>query len=185
MPNARRQSHRISARRRDCRDREPWRSSAPPRIQATEALDIASRLSKEGAGGGSTIEEIYNLERYIDAQHSGPGLGWFRVVQPPVEAREVIADGKLAVILGIETSDLFDCFLTPRDGFEACPAESVRAVLDRYWEMGTRAIFPTHKFDSAFSAGDGDRNVGQIGSFINGGHNSNFVETCPDSPRVF
>ncbi|MCP4448408.1 MAG: transposase [Myxococcales bacterium] len=56
VPNARRQSHRISARRRDSRDREPWRSSAPQRIQAAEALNIASRLSKEGAGQGLTLE---------------------------------------------------------------------------------------------------------------------------------
>lgn len=131
------------------------------------------------------IKEVYNLERYIDAQHGGPGLGWFRVVTSPAAAREVIADGKMAVILGIETSNLFDCFLTPRAGFEPCTAESVRADLDRYHEMGVRALFPTHKFDNAFSAGDGDRNVGQIGSFINSGHDSNMVEECPDSPTVF
>ena len=131
------------------------------------------------------ITETYNLERYIDAQHGGPGLGWFRIVKSPAEAREVIADGKLAVILGIETSNLFDCFLTPRVGFEPCTVESVRADLDAYRELGIRAIFPTHKFDNAFSAGDGDRNVGQIGSFINTGHDSNFVEECPDSPSVF
>ncbi|MBL4635412.1 MAG: hypothetical protein JKY56_16245 [Kofleriaceae bacterium] len=131
------------------------------------------------------IAETYNLERYIDAQSGGPGLGWFRVVTSPAEAREVIEGGKMAVILGIETSNLFDCFLTPRVGFEPCTAESIRSDLDRYREMGVRAIFPTHKFDNAFSAGDGDRNVGQIGSVINSGHNSNFIEDCPDSPTVF
>lgn len=131
------------------------------------------------------IAETYNLERYIDAQHGGPGLGWFRIVTTPAAAREVIADGKMAVILGIETSNLFDCFLTPRAGFAPCTPESVRADLDRYREMGVRALFPTHKFDNAFSAGDGDRNVGQIGSFINTGHDSNFVEVCPDSPTIF
>jgi hypothetical protein len=59
------------------------------------------------------IDETYAMERYIDAQAGGPGLGWFRVVHTPAEAREVIAGGKLAVILGIETSNLFDCKLTP------------------------------------------------------------------------
>ena len=131
------------------------------------------------------IEETYNLERYIDAQHGGPGEGWFRVVTTPEEARSVINEGKLAVLLGIETSNLFDCFLTPKEGFEPCTPEKVRADLDRYYDMGVRAIFPTHKFDNAFSAGDGDRNVGQIGSFINSGHYSNFIEDCPDVPTVF
>ncbi len=46
-------------------------------------------------------------------------------------------------------------------------------------------MFPVHKFDNAFSAGDGDRNVGQIGSFINSGHDSNFVTDCPDVPTTF
>ncbi|MEM9491415.1 MAG: hypothetical protein AAGC55_19880, partial [Myxococcota bacterium] len=131
------------------------------------------------------IEETYNLERYIDAQHGGPGNGWFRVVTTPAQAREVINDGKLAVILGIETSNLFDCYLTPRTGYKPCTPETVRADLDRYHDKGVRAIFPVHKFDNAFSAGDGDRRVGQLGSFINSGHFSNMVTDCPDSPSVF
>jgi microsomal dipeptidase-like Zn-dependent dipeptidase len=132
-----------------------------------------------------SIEETYNLERYIDAQSGGPGKGWFRVVTSPVEAREVINEGKLAVVLGIETSNLFDCFLTPPPGYPACDAAMVRAQLDRYYEKGVRAVFPVHKFDNAFSAGDGDRRVGQLGSFINSGHYSNFVTDCPDVPAVF
>src|SRR5690606_21014512 len=40
-------------------------------------------------------------------------------------------------------------------------------------------------FDNAFSAGDGDRNVGQIGSFINSGHWSSFVTDCPDVHSAF
>jgi microsomal dipeptidase-like Zn-dependent dipeptidase len=131
------------------------------------------------------IEEMYALERYIDAQSGGPSEGWLRVVTTPAEARSVIESGRLAVILGIETSDLFDCFLTPPPGMPACDAAEVRAQLDHYHELGVRAIFPVHKFDNAFSAGDGDRNVGQIGSFVNSGHYSNFVLECPDVPTTF
>src|SRR5204862_4829670 len=87
------------------------------------------------------ITETYNLERYIDAQSGGPGKGWFRVVKTPAEARAVINQGKLAVILGIETSNLFDCFLTPREGFPVCDAAKVRADLDHIYERGVRAIF--------------------------------------------
>lgn len=131
------------------------------------------------------IEETYLLERYIDAQAGGRGRGWFRVVDSPAEARRVIAEGKLAVVLGIETSNLFDCFLTPREGFPTCDADYVRAELDRYYERGVRVLFPVHKFDNAFSSGDGDRNVGQIGSFINSGHWSNFTLGCPESHAHF
>ncbi len=131
------------------------------------------------------IAETRNLERYIDAQSGGPGEGWFRIVDSPADARAVIAEGKLAVVLGIETSNLFDCFLTPPEGVAACDVDKVKAELDRYHEIGVRVLFPVHKFDNAFSAGDGDRNVGQLGSFVNSGHFSNFVQDCPDSPSVF
>ncbi len=131
------------------------------------------------------ITETYNLERYIDAQSGGPGRGWFRVVKTPAEARAVINSGKLAVLLGIETSNLFDCLLTPRPGMPTCDADHVRAELDRFYALGVRALFPVHKFDNAFTAGDGDRNVGQIGSFINSGHFSNMVQDCPAVPTVF
>jgi len=131
------------------------------------------------------FEGAYALERYIDAQHGGPGRGWLHIVTSPEEARRTIAEGRLAVILGIETSNLFDCFLTPPPGMPACDEALMRRELDRFHAMGVRAIFPTHKFDNGFSAGDGDRNVGQIGSFVNSGHYSNFVLDCPDVPITF
>ena len=131
------------------------------------------------------IEEVFNLERYIDAQLGGPGRGWFRIVRTPAEARQVIAEGKLAVILGIEVSNLFDCFLTPPPGTPVCDAERVREQLDRYYARGIRAIFPVHKYDNAFSPGDGHEGVIELGNFINTGHYSNFVKDCPDLPTVF
>ncbi len=54
------------------------------------------------------------------------------------------------MVLGIETSNLFDCFLTPPPGFAACDADKVKAELDRYHELGVRVLFPVHKFDNAF-----------------------------------
>ncbi len=132
-----------------------------------------------------TIDEVRALERYVDAHAGGPGRGWFRVVTSPAEARAVIDAGKLAVVLGIETSNLFECHLTPRPGAPVCDEAHLRAQLDHYQARGVRAIFPVHKFDNAFSAGDGDRNVGQIGSFVNSGHWSNLVLDCPDVPSVF
>jgi len=131
------------------------------------------------------IEEAYNLERYIDAQRGGPGAGWFRIVRTPAEAREVVAAGDLAVILGIETSTLFDCFSVPREGFEACTPDSVRADLDRYYELGVRALFPVHKFDNAFSAGDGNRGFIEVGNFVHTGQYSSFTTDCPGVPNVF
>jgi microsomal dipeptidase-like Zn-dependent dipeptidase len=124
------------------------------------------------------IEEIYAMERYIDAQEGGPGEGWFRIVTSPAEAREVIREGKMAVVLGIEVSNLFNCFVVPREGFPVCDEAYVREQLDRYYDLGIRVLFPVHKYDNAFSAGDGHRGIIEIGNFINSGHWSNFTTDC-------
>src|SRR5690606_19384093 len=127
----------------------------------------------------------YAMERYIDAQEGGPGQGWFRIVTSPAEAREVIAQGKLAVVLGIETSTPFNCFPTPREGYPTCDEAHVREQLDRYHDLGVRALFPVHKYDNAFSAGDGHRTIIELGNFVNSGHWSNFTQECPAIPTVF
>ncbi|MEN0067794.1 MAG: hypothetical protein AAGA48_37040 [Myxococcota bacterium] len=132
------------------------------------------------------IDEMYAMERYLDAQAGGVGEGWFRIVTSPAEARDVIRSGKLAVILGIETSDLFQCRLVPRDGGPLCDEAWVLEQLELYYKRGVRAIFPVHKYDNQFSAGDGDRNFIELGNFLNSGHFSNFVTgDCPDVPSVF
>ena len=130
------------------------------------------------------IEATYHLERYIDAQHGGPGQGWFRIVFSPAEARREIRAGNLAVVLGIETSDLFDCFLVPFDGFSQCSEADVVAKLDDYHARGVRVLFPVHKFDNAFSAGDGDRRVSELGNFAHTGHFATFIE-CPAELLTF
>ncbi|MFW6058156.1 MAG: hypothetical protein ACOC9W_04810, partial [Persicimonas sp.] len=132
-----------------------------------------------------TLAETRKLERYIDAQSGGPGEGWFRVVESPEEAREVIGEGKMAVVLGIEVSHLFDCFLVPPEGEERCDEQDVVDALDDYYDRGVRAIFPVHKYDNAFSAGDGHRDIIEVGNFIQSGHWSNFTEDCPELPSVF
>lgn len=129
------------------------------------------------------IDETYAMERYIDAQSGGPGLGWFRIVHTPAEAREVIAGGKLAVILGIETSNVFECKLSPQNGDPNCDEDYIDAQLDHYFDLGIRAVFPVHKYDNAFTPGDGDRAFIELGNFANSGNWSNFTLDCPD-PQV-
>lgn len=126
------------------------------------------------------IDETWNMQDYIDAQSGGAGKGWFRVVTTPAEAREVIEAGKLAVVIGIETSDLFRCNLTPRPGGPACDDAYVNAQLDEYYARGVRAVFPVHKYDNQFAPGDGSGDFIELGNFFNSGHWTNKVEECPD-----
>ncbi len=125
------------------------------------------------------IDAAHAMERYIDALSGGPGLGWFRIVKTPEEARRQINQGKLAVVLGIEISNVFDCFLTPPPGMPACTLEHVKDQVKRYYEKGVRVVFPVHKFDNGFSAGDGMRGALEIGNVINSGHYSSFTLDCP------
>lgn len=132
------------------------------------------------------LVEVYRMQDYIDAQEGGPGRGWFRVVTSPAAAREVIAAGKMAVVLGIETSNLFDCFLTPSAEFPACTEASVQQRLDHYYDLGVRVMFPVHKYDNAFSAGDGNKGFIELGNIIQTGHFSNFTTDCDTTvPTVF
>lgn len=132
------------------------------------------------------IEEVYRMQDYIDAQEGGPGQGWFRIVTTPEQAREIINAGKMAVVLGIETSNLFDCFLTPPDGFAACTEDYVAERLEDYYDRGVRVLFPVHKYDNAFSAGDGHKGFIELGNFLQTGHFGNFTTECDaEIPAVF
>ena len=128
------------------------------------------------------VDETWQMQRYIDARSGGEGKGWFRVVETPSQARDVIEEGKLAVVLGIEVSDLFDCHLTPRPGGPVCDEAHVLAQLESYQARGVRAIFPVHKYDNAFSPGDGANGFIELGNFLNSGHWTNMTEVCPDNP---
>lgn len=131
------------------------------------------------------LEEVRVMERYIDAQSGGPGKGWFRVVESPEKAREVIGQGKLAVVLGIEVPNLFDCYLTPRPDSPECDDAYIEAKLDEYHAKGVRVLFPNHKYDNAFTPGDGHRGIVELGSFVTTAHWSNFVQDCPQIETTF
>ncbi len=93
-------------------------------------------------------ELVLDLQDYIDAQMGGPGQGFFRIVYSSSEARQVIEDGKLAVILGTENEKIFDCgeYLDQ----PLCTREHYQRELDRWYDLGIRSIFPIHLLDNAF-----------------------------------
>jgi microsomal dipeptidase-like Zn-dependent dipeptidase len=93
-------------------------------------------------------QDLYDLQDYIDAQSKGRGRGFFRIVKSPAEARAVINAGKLAVVMGVETSQPFDCLY--RNGVEHCTVAQIESGLQELWDLGVRSLFPVHKFDNAF-----------------------------------
>ena len=116
------------------------------------------------------IRDIYEMQDYIDAQSGGPGRGWFRIVDDPFEAREVINSGKLAVVLGMEVSEPFGCRVF--NGQPLCDAAQIDASLDHLYEQGVRQLEIINKFDNALSGVAGDS--GTTGTVTNTG---NFAST--------
>lgn len=114
--------------------------------------------------------DLRALQNYIDAQSGGPGKGFFRIVTNPFQARRVINAGKLAVVEGIEVSDLFNCgeYL----GVPKCDRSQVDAGLREVRRLGVSTFFPVHKFDNAF--GGTKMDAGELGILVNGG---NHLET--------
>jgi microsomal dipeptidase-like Zn-dependent dipeptidase len=97
------------------------------------------------------LEEARTFERYVDTVSGGAGQGWFRIVASPQDARQVIRDGKMAVVLGIEVDNLFNCKLREQDRKAGqCTPEAVRRSVDELFAKGVRHVFPIHNFDNAF-----------------------------------
>lgn len=114
------------------------------------------------------VGTMYAMQDYIDAQFGGRGQGWWRIVHGPAEARREIAAGKLAVVMAIENSHLFNCKLTysaqrAAQGLNApesantygCSADDAAPnalvkQLDRVLALGVRQVFPIHEYDNAF-----------------------------------
>ena len=110
--------------------------------------------------------DLHALQDYIDAQSGGPGKGWFRIVTDPFQARQVINEGKLAVIEGIEVSRLFGC--GEYNGVPQCNQAQVDAGLKQVRRMGVRTFFPVHEFNNAF--GGTKMIAGATGELINAGN---------------
>ncbi|WGX97428.1 hypothetical protein [Nocardioides sp. L-11A] len=119
-------------------------------------------------------KDMHVMQDYIDAQFGGPGRGFYRIVKDPFEARRVINAGKMAVVMGIETSIPFGCTyktLLGRD-FPACSKAEIDANLDEMQALGVRQMELVNKFDNALAGVAGD--AGAIGPLVNA---ANFLET--------
>mgnify|MGYP000229843962 CR=1 FL=1 len=128
-------------------------------------------------------KRIRELEAYVDAQNGGPGKGWLRIVTDPFEAREVINDGKLAVILGIEVSQPFDCRLT--NGQPTCDRAQIERQLNEVYDLGVRDMELVNKFDNGLAGVAGDN--GTTGVIVNNGNKAETgsywdMETCTGPP---
>jgi len=110
------------------------------------------------------------LQNYIDAQNGGPGKGWYRIVRDPAQARRVINQGKLAVIMGMETSKPFNCGRFNQQ--PTCTKAQIDSQIDQFHKIGVRQLELVNKFDNAFTGVAGDD--GETGAATN---TANFYDT--------
>ncbi len=109
------------------------------------------------------FRDIRELQDYVDAQAGGPGKGFFQIVTTPFQARRVINQGKMAVVLEIEASELFGCRGT--DGASSCDRSQIDRELDSFYREGVRSSLLLNKFDNPLTGVRFDG--GAIGGLIN------------------
>jgi microsomal dipeptidase-like Zn-dependent dipeptidase len=101
------------------------------------------------------IAAMKQMAEWINVQAGGPGKGWLQVVYSSEEARKVIEQNQLAVVLGVEVDSLGNWRkLEDLDLLTGGDLEVARGVigqeLDWLHNLGVRQITPIHLTNNAF-----------------------------------
>ncbi len=101
------------------------------------------------------VAGMKEMAAFVEAQSGGPGKGWMQIVYSPEEARQVISENRLAVILGVEVDSLGNWRrkedldkLTGEDPERA--RKLLGGELDWLYNLGIRQITPIHLTNNAF-----------------------------------
>jgi microsomal dipeptidase-like Zn-dependent dipeptidase len=95
------------------------------------------------------VRQLRALQAYVDAQAGGRGRGWFRLVFGPRAAEKAIRRGKLAVLIGVESSNPFGCseFGTQ----PKCTRADIDRGIARLRAIGVRTMFLAHWTDNSLA----------------------------------
>jgi microsomal dipeptidase-like Zn-dependent dipeptidase len=127
-----------------------------------ETEPLHSHSCDETATVRLEVRRLRELRDYVDAQAGGPGHGWFRLVYSPASARRAIERGKLAVLIGVESSNPFGC--SERLGVPQCDRADIDRGIALYHRLGIRSVFVAHWVDNALS-----------GAALEGGDKGQFI----------
>lgn len=98
---------------------------------------LTTKVNKRRAQCDDMDSAKAQLKAMIDFDEAN---NWYKIVRDPWEARQVIESGNLAVVLGVEVSNL----MPDSHG-------NWREQLDELYDMGVRSIELAHETDSRFS----------------------------------
>jgi microsomal dipeptidase-like Zn-dependent dipeptidase len=119
-----------------------------------------------------SCDDWSNIVRQIQAAHAFAAANpWYRIARSPAEARQIIDEGDLAVVLSVEASAMW--------GHNYSDWNIIKNRIDTLYNMGVRAMQPVHEFDNnvsgaaffmgIFSWGTGIVKTIQAQSWIPGG----------------
>lgn len=98
------------------------------------------------------VDVQLQMARAFDAR-----TDWAEIALSPAHARQIIASGRLAMVLSIEASKLFGT----RDW---------RTELDRYYSLGVRTLQPVHQLDNRFAGAALHNVIFQAAQFLENCH---------------
>ncbi|MEQ9366791.1 MAG: membrane dipeptidase, partial [Leptospirales bacterium] len=90
-----------------------------------------------------SCDDWSNVVRQIEAAHKfARENSWYRIAKSPAEARQIIAEGDLAVVLAVEASNIWG---------HTGDWNDIRRRIDQLYAMGVRSMQPVHMFDNNVS----------------------------------
>ncbi|MBI5857937.1 MAG: hypothetical protein HZB42_09875 [Sphingobacteriales bacterium] len=124
---------------------------------------LATRALGHGTNGEAIDDESVLLRQTnVMKEMARTNNSWMEIAYTPADARRIILEGKLCVILGLE-SDVFGNFKSPDcnwvDRSEDLPLVSITEAdanakleqkLNRYYDLGLRQVLPLHYLSKPF-----------------------------------
>lgn len=105
------------------------------------AQPLPHRTSNDMEALEHQVRAAHQLVAWIK-EHRG---GWLEIAQTPEQASQLIAKGKMALILGSEVDHQFNCDLGRR-----CSKAHIQEGLTKLEAMGLAVLFPTHHKETQF-----------------------------------
>ena len=134
-------------------------------LQATHHQPLEWLVEADRDDAGRSTEDIVVIRQQIERARqlfpdsrdgsADPRFDFAQIVYTPAEARAVVASGRLAVILGVETADVRTAlrFQIPAGRyaplFSGGDSSQPEHDVDVYYDLGIRQITPIHAVDNA------------------------------------
>jgi microsomal dipeptidase-like Zn-dependent dipeptidase len=101
------------------------------------------------------VTAMKEMAAFVNEQAGGPGKGWMDIAYTAEEAQKIIADNRLAVILGVEVDSLGNWHKKEDlDAITEGNLEIARGVISReldwLYDLGVRQVTPIHLSNNAF-----------------------------------